>query len=112
MPRKAIFALAALLAALLALPAAASADACGYNGSGNWSAPGSWSCGHVPTGADDVTLGSGDNVVLDQNSSAATLVLDGGTLQTGGARTLTVSGATTLRSGTITGSGTWPRPAR
>ncbi len=106
MPRKAIFALAALLAALLALPAAASADACGYNGSGNWSAPGSWSCGHVPTGADDVTLGSGDNVVLDQNSSAATLVLDGGTLQTGGARTLTVSGATTLRSGTLTGSGT------
>ena len=61
---------------------------------------------HVPTGADDVTLGSGDNVVLDQNSSAATLVLDGGTLQTGGARTLTVTGATTLRSGTITGSGT------
>ncbi len=106
MPRKAIFALATLLSALLALPAAAKADACGYQGSGNWSAAASWSCSHVPTGADDVTLGSGDNVVLDQNSSAATLVLDGGTLQTGGARTLTVSGATTLRSGTVTGSGT------
>ncbi len=106
MPRKAIFALAALLAALLALPAAASADACGYNGSGNWSAPAGWSCAHVPTGADDVTLGAGDNVVLDQNASATTLTVDGGTLQLGSARTLTVSGATTLRQATIQGSGT------
>ena len=107
MPRKAIFALAALLSALLALPAAASADSCGYQGSGNWSAPAGWSCAHVPTGADDVTLGSGDNVVLDQNASAATLTIEaGGTLQLGSARTLTVSGATTLRQATIQGSGT------
>ena len=106
-PRKASFALAALLAALLALPAAASADICLYQGSGNWSAPATWSCGHVPNGADDVTVGSGDNVVLDQNGSAATLTLEsGGTLQLGSARTLAVSGATTLRQGTISGSGT------
>ena len=38
----------------------------------------------MPNGADDVTVGSGDNVVLDQNASAATLMLEsGGTLQLG-----------------------------
>ena len=93
-PWKASFALAALLAALLALPAAASADICLYQGSGNWSAPATWSCGHVPNGADDVTVGSGDNVVLDQNGSAATLTLEsGGTLQ-------------------LEARGRWPSPAR
>ena len=61
----------------------------------------------MPNGADDVTVGSGDNVVLDQNGSAATLTLEsGGALQLGSARTLAVSGATTLRQGTISGSGT------
>ncbi|HEX6020343.1 MAG TPA: hypothetical protein VFZ00_00010 [Solirubrobacter sp.] len=107
MPRKATFALATLLAALFALPAVAHADNCGYTGSGNWSASGGWTCGHVPGGADDVTIASGDTVTLDQNASAATLTLEsGGTLQLGSTRTLTVSGATTLRQGTISGSGT------
>ena len=58
MPRKATFALATLLAALFALPAVAHADNCGYTGSGNWSASGGWTCGHVPGGADDVTIAS------------------------------------------------------
>ena len=49
--------------------------ACNSTGSGNWSNSGIWSCGHVPTSADDVTIGN--VVTMDQNGDARSMNLNG-----------------------------------
>src|SRR5262245_36948684 len=104
----AIAATVAFTVALFAHAASAHAAACNYTGSvgGSWQVAGNWRCGVVPSTLDDVTLGGGDNVALDSASaSIQSLTLDSGTLQIAAGRTLAVSGATAVRSGTVSGPG-------
>jgi hypothetical protein len=104
----AITAALAVVAALLGGTASAQAASCNYTGStgGSWQTAGNWSCGSVPGSADDVTLSGGDNVALDTASATVqSLMLDSGTLQLRSSWTLTVTGATTVRSGTVSGPG-------
>lgn len=76
-------------------------DTCNGAG-GNWSSPGTWTDGSVPTAGDNVTIGSGCTVTIDVASSAINVtVQNGGILQfeQTTARTLTASGNVTVDSG-------------
>ncbi|HML59146.1 MAG TPA: fibronectin type III domain-containing protein, partial [Ferruginibacter sp.] len=46
--------------------------------SGNWSDPNTWSSAQVPTSSDNVTVGSGHEVVMDINGDAYSLTVTGG----------------------------------
>jgi len=104
----AVFAVAVAVSALLASPAGA-ATVCNYTGpsGGSWHAPGVWTCAGGPTAADDVVLDGGDNVVVTAlDAAAATVSIESGaTLGFANAHKLDVSGATTIKSGTVTGAG-------
>lgn len=43
---------------------------CKSNGSGNWSDPGTWSCGRVPACGDSIVIAATHNVTLDNNTVA------------------------------------------
>jgi hypothetical protein len=81
---------------------AAGSDTCNGAG-GNWSSTGTWTDSSVPTGADNVTIGSGCTVTIDVTTAAALSI----TVQNGGilqfietpASTLTVTLSTTIDSG-------------
>jgi hypothetical protein len=56
---------------------------CTSSATGNWETAGTWSCGQVPTSADDVTIVSGHTVTItgtSQKSVASLTVNSGGTL--------------------------------
>src|SRR5215207_7423538 len=103
-----IAAAVALATALLGGTASAQAATCNYTGAagGSWQVAGNWSCGAIPGSADDITLAAGRSVLLDAaNATVQSLSLDNGTVTLGSTRTLTVTGATTVRSGTVAGAG-------
>ncbi|MGD0877316.1 MAG: sortase [Anaerolineales bacterium] len=60
------------LAVLPAIPALA-ANCSSQVALGNWSTPGTWSCGHVPTSTDDAVIANGDTITLDAAASPATV---------------------------------------
>ncbi|MBX7045162.1 MAG: T9SS type A sorting domain-containing protein [Ignavibacteria bacterium] len=77
--------------------------------SGNWSTPGNWSSGVVPTSTDNVSLApaSSATITLDGNYSVNALTVGTNTILTTGSNNLTVNGAFSHTAGTITlGSGT------
>jgi hypothetical protein len=89
------------LAALPALPALAAG--CTATSSGNWSTAGIWSCGHVPTAADDVMIGNGLTVAMDVASATVNslTILDGNAniaLNISGTNVLTVTGDVTVEN--------------
>ena len=63
----------------LGAPAALAAPRaeCISTGDGNWNTRGTWTCGHVPTGSDNVTINNGHTVILDTNGSAYQLIVKG-----------------------------------
>ncbi|HRO97703.1 MAG TPA: fibronectin type III domain-containing protein, partial [Ferruginibacter sp.] len=81
--------------------------------SGNWSDPNTWSLGTVPTSSDNVTVGSGHEVVMDIDGDAYSLTVTGGgvlrseELPSPTARTVTVlndvviNASSTLRSAAL-----------
>lgn len=93
----------AIALALLALPRPAMAETCTSQGSGNWNTAGTWSCGHVPTGSDDVVIADGTTVTIDADAAAASVTvgqgISGMLTFDGIGRTVTVSGAVTVNSG-------------
>lgn len=88
-------------AGLMAFPGVAFADSCSSTGSGtlSWNTSGNWTCGHVPTSSDAVTISSGDTVQINTTASAGSLAVNGTLRADGSARTLTVSGGVTVNSG-------------
>ncbi|TWI14564.1 hypothetical protein IP98_00521 [Flavobacterium cauense R2A-7] len=65
-----------------------------------WSTPGNWSCGTLPTAATDVTINSGAIIVSGVNALANTLVLNGtSTLTVNSGNNITVTNAVTVASG-------------
>ncbi|HET7003688.1 MAG TPA: T9SS type A sorting domain-containing protein [Puia sp.] len=58
------------------------AGSCAANGTGDWETNGTWSCGHAPGTADNVTIGAGMTVTVNANNLADIGNLDiFGTLQ-------------------------------
>jgi len=51
---------------------------CTSTASGNWSSPGIWSCGFVPTASDDAVIASGHAVTIDTAAVALNLTVNGG----------------------------------
>ncbi len=80
-------------------------DECTANYSGNWSVDSIWSCGHVPTSADNVTIPSGITVTVDAASDCDDITITG-TLNHSGATTLQVNGDWTNNGTYTSGSGT------
>ncbi len=80
---------------LLCLGAPAYAATCTSLGSGNWSAPGTWSCGAVPVAGDDVIVANGHTVTVDMAAVCRDLTINNGnansTLIVAGANSLTAS---------------------
>jgi hypothetical protein len=80
--------------------------------SGNWNVGTTWGCGSIPTASDEAVIVTGQNVTLDVNPSAATIVVnEGGTLSMSGNRTLSsnllVNGTLDLAGGILsTGANT------
>ena len=46
------------------------AGSCSLNATGDWETPGSWNCGHAPGTGDDVTIGPGMTVTVNNNNLA------------------------------------------
>src|SRR5207249_2513400 len=70
--------------------------------SGFWSSAGTWSCGHVPTAADDAVIATGTGVTIDTAAVALNLTVNsGGILQydSAAARSLTLGGNATVNLG-------------
>src|SRR5215211_2949296 len=95
------------------LPASAAADSCSMSTSGDWNTAGNWSCAHIPTTADQVTVGSGKAATVAANAFAGDLTLDAGTISLSGGVSLSVQafmaasfGKMTVNSGTFQGTGT------
>jgi len=88
--------------AMSAATAPAGSDSCLAAG-GNWSAPGTWADGTVPTAGDNVTIQAGCTVTIDVTTAVAinVTVQSGGTLQyiTTPASTLTVNADLTIDAG-------------
>jgi hypothetical protein len=73
---KIFVAFTAVMLAIAVLPLKpAYAAACNATISGNWSAPGTWSCGHVPTAIDDVTINVTRTVSFDAVGTSTVLSL-------------------------------------
>ncbi|QDZ07851.1 hypothetical protein FPZ24_10440 [Sphingomonas panacisoli] len=84
------------------LPSAAHAATCSWlTAAGNWATTGNWSCGVVPTGADDVviTIAGGTVSLTGAVGQASTLTLGSG-------NTLNVSGTDLIVGSTLTNNGT------
>ena len=83
----------------------AQAAICHNAATGNWSTVGIWSCGHMPTSADDVTLtGNGQVITVDVANAAAntvTINAPGSGNRTNalsvGANTLTITGTLAIQ---------------
>jgi hypothetical protein len=59
-----------ICAAMLLISMYVKAGSCSANGTGDWEAPGTWSCGHVPGAGDDETIGAGMIVTVQTNNLA------------------------------------------
>lgn len=98
------------VAVLGALPAGrALAATCTSAGSGNWSAPGTWSgCGSgIPQDGDEVIIASGHTVTVDTNTNSINSLTVNGTLGFDTtARTVTVTGNVSVGSGGVMNTGT------
>ena len=83
-----------LILALSAWPLqSASADVCTSTGTGNWSVPATWSCGHVPIASDDVMISNGTTVTFD----AASATINSLTINDGNANSsLVIAGTNAL----------------
>jgi hypothetical protein len=69
----------------------AAPSSCTSTGTGNWSAGGTWDCGHAPTNADAVYVTGGFTVTLDTNGEAAAIYVEqGATLTIPGSQILSV----------------------
>ena len=71
------------------------AATCTSEGTGNWSATNTWSCGTVPDIGDDVIIAVGHTVTVDTNSNSIGSLTVNGTLTIGNdgtGRIVTVSG--------------------
>ncbi|MBI2757319.1 MAG: hypothetical protein HYX49_01420, partial [Chloroflexi bacterium] len=100
---KLIAALMIVMLALVTLPVKpAYAAACNAIATGSWTAIGTWSCGHVPTSADDVTINAARTVSFDAAGTSTVLSLTvNGTLNFNNA-----SGNSITVSGNVTNAGT------
>lgn len=116
-----------LAAASGAHPAAAEPDLiCTSLSSGTWNTTGRWSCGRVPTTADDVIIAAAHNVTVNVNTANIISLTVNGTLTIGNnttARTVNVAGDMSIATGAsvvatnathilnvggnLTNSGTW-----
>lgn len=85
---------------------------------GDWSDPGNWSAGRVPTSADTAVIGLDGVFTITVNTDASvsslelggasgtqTLALSGAVLTVNGAFTITASGLLSMTNGTVNGSG-------
>ncbi len=77
---------------------------CISNGSGNWNNPATWSCGFVPTAADDVIIANGHTITIDTAAVALNLTVGQGTsgvlqYDPATAQSLTVGGNVTVAAG-------------
>jgi len=97
--RTGILVVVLLVLLLAASPKPAYALACTSTGSGYWNTTGTWSCGRVPTAADDVTIQSGHAITLDTSATIASLTVNGILNFDGTDRTLNVTGNVTVASG-------------
>lgn len=92
----------------------AAGDACNFaTSSGDWNTPGNWSCGHVPTTSDQVSVSSGQTAQVGAAAHAGDMMLSGGTIQFTASVGLDVtavasqsSGTMSVTGGMITGAGT------
>ena len=82
-----------ILAVALSPMIPVSVDVCTSTGTGNWSATGTWSCGHLPTASDDVMIANGTIVTFDLPSATVSSL----TINDGNATSsLTLSGTNAL----------------
>lgn len=90
--------------ALLYVTRPSYAAACNSTGGGNWNLAGRWSCGHVPTSADDVSILTGHTITYDLASSTILSLTTAGTgalnFNSNSNDSLTVTGSVT-NGGTI-----------
>src|SRR5438045_963439 len=99
-------------ATMLLSPTVAHAASCSYGGAdlGTWDLAGNWTCGHIPNGADDVTLSGNRVQIASADESAQSLTFGSGAgLVFANSHTLTVSGGTTWSGAnqkSIDGAGT------
>jgi len=91
---KFIAAIMIVMLALAVLPVMpAYAATCTSTGSGNWSAVGTWSCGHVPNASDDAMIANGQTITFDLASATVnSLTINDGNATTG----LTIGGTNAL----------------
>ena len=97
-----------IVAAFAAMQADAFAVTCDFTGSAgaDWSVPGNWGCGGVPTSADTAVVGTGDVVAVSSAQAPGNVTLSGGEIDFSGAGALTVAaGAVLMTDGTISGAG-------
>lgn len=106
-PQQLTFALPTMRVALACLfllgGGKALAATCTSLGNGNWSAPGTWSCGAMPVAGDDVIIANGHTVTMDVAAGQCRdLTFNGGNqdsnLNIAGANALAVSGNVTMTS--------------
>src|SRR5205814_10479641 len=75
---------------------------CTSTGTGNWSSAATWSCGFVPTAADDVIISTSSTVTIDTAAVALNVTINAAGIlmwDLTTARTLTVGGSVTLAAG-------------
>ena len=107
---KGLAAAVALLGWLATTGADAFAASCSAQASGDWHAPGTWTCSGadadgVPDGDDSVATGT-RTLTVAQAAAAGSLALEGGAIAFSGATPLAVAGGMSTTGGTLRGNGT------
>ena len=94
----------AIFCSAIFLPARSAQAATCTASTGNWSAVGTWSCGHVPLVSDTCVMGNSITLTVDTTATCSSLTWP---TSVNGASTLNISGTNSL---TITGTTALQRP--